>query len=183
MPTHIIGLVGRQGSGKGTVAKILQEKYGAVLFRFSAVLGDILDRVAVERSRENLIKISEALRNSFGEDVLAYAIEKDAASTDADIVVIDGIRRLEDIVALEPLEQFTLVSVHAPAELRFQRVQGRSEKPGESGVSFEDFLKVEETAPTEVTIPMVEDRAMITINNDGSLEQLQDQISTLMNDL
>ena len=183
MPKHIIGLVGRQGSGKGTVAKILQEKYGAVLFRFSAVLGDILDRVAVERTRENLIKISIALRQQFGEDVLAYAIEKDAATSDADIVVIDGIRRLEDIVALEPLEQFTLVSIEAPAETRHHRISQRSEKPGESSVSFEDFLKVENTAPTEITIPFVEERASITINNTGSLENLEDQISTLMTSL
>lgn len=183
MPTHIIGLVGRQGSGKGTVAKILQEKHGAVLFRFSAILGDILDRVAIEKTRENLIKISEALRDKFGEDVLAYAIEKDAATTEADLVVIDGIRRPEDITALEPLQQFVLVHVDAPAELRYQRILGRSEKPGESTVSYEDFLKVENTAPTEITIPSVEARANVTIDNSGTYAELVSRVDTLVANL
>jgi dephospho-CoA kinase len=152
MSRHIIGLVGRQGSGKGTAAKILAEKYGAQLFRFSAILGDVLDRVAVERTRDNMIKISEALRATFGEDVLAYAIEKDAINSTSDIVVIDGIRRIEDIAALEPLPQFKLVEISAPAKVRYDRMTHRGEKSGENEMTWDEFAE-QEQAPTELSIP------------------------------
>ena len=49
MKRLIIGLVGRKGSGKGTVAKILKEKYGASVYRFSDVLREILDLLFVEK--------------------------------------------------------------------------------------------------------------------------------------
>lgn len=180
MPKILIGLVGRQGSGKGTVAKILQETYGAKLYRFSAILGDILDRLNIERSRDNLIKISEAVRHEFGEDTLAYAIEHEVSASDADVVIIDGIRRPEDIVALEPLPYFKLVNVSVPAEVRFERMKHRGEKAGETHMTREEFLKVENEAPTEITIPLVEARATDTIDNSGTAEELGPKVDALM---
>lgn len=182
MPKLIIGLVGRQGSGKGTAAKILQEKYGASLFRFSAVLGDILDRLALERSRDNLIKLSETLRQTFGEDALSYAIEHEATNTQGEIAVVDGIRRIEDIAALEPLPAFRLVEISAPAKVRFERMKGRGEKTGESGMSWEEFTE-QEQAPTEVTIPSVAARAWKAIDNGGSSDELVAKIDAMMDEL
>ncbi|MBP9869558.1 AAA family ATPase [Patescibacteria group bacterium] len=182
MSRHIIGLVGRQGSGKGTAAKILAEKYGAQLFRFSAILGDVLDRVAVERTRDNMIKISEALRATFGEDVLAYAIEKDAINSTSDIVVIDGIRRIEDIAALEPLPQFKLVEISAPAKVRYDRMTHRGEKSGENEMTWDEFAE-QEQAPTELSIPSVAARAWKAIDNDGSAEELTVKIDAMMQEL
>jgi len=180
MPKLIIGLVGRQGSGKGTVAKILQETYSATLYRFSGILGDILDRISIPKSRDNFVKISEALRHAFGEDVLAYAVEKEITSSDAEIIVVDGIRRPEDIVALEPLPQFTLVNVSVPPKTRFERMKGRGEKAGETTMTWEDFLRVENTAPTEITIPLVEARAQTTIDNSGTEDDLRKKIEELV---
>lgn len=182
MPRIIIGLVGRQGSGKGAAANILQEKYGAKLYRFSAVLGDVLDRIAIDRTRDNLIKLSEALRKTFGEDVLAYAVEREAATSDADIVVVDGIRRIEDIIALEPLPQFKLVEIAAPAKTRFERMKGRGEKEGENRMTLEEFA-TQEQAPTEATIPLVAARAWKAVDNGDTREDLEHQIDAMMKEL
>jgi len=182
MPKFIIGLVGRQGSGKGTAAKILQERYGASLFRFSAVLGEILDCLAIERSRDNLIKLSETLRQSFGEDALSYAIEHQAVNSTSDVVVVDGIRRIEDISALEPLPIFKLIEISAPAKVRFDRMKGRGEKAGESGMSWEEFTE-QEQAPTEVTIPSVAARAWKAVDNGGSHDELVAKIDAAMDEL
>lgn len=178
----IIGLVGRQGSGKGTIAKLLQKEYGAKLFRFSAILGDVLSRIAVEKTRENLIALSEALRKTFGEDVLAYAIERDAATSDADVVVIDGIRRVEDIAALEPLPQFKLIFVDAPAKLRYERMRGRGEKPGEREMTWDTFLHDEHAGP-ELTIDDVAKRAAHRIDNSGTEEELEAKIREILRNI
>lgn len=182
MPQHIIGLVGLQGSGKGAAASMLKEKYGAVTFRFSAVLVDLLDRLSIEKTRDHMIAISEALRNSFGEDALSYAIAKDVLASTAPIVIVDGIRRIEDIAALEPLPIFHLIEIAAPAELRYERMKGRGEKIGESSMTWDEFL-VSEKASTEVSIALVASRAWKTIDNSGTPQELESQLVHILSDL
>lgn len=182
MPKLIIGLVGRQGSGKGTVAKILQERYGAEIFRFSAILNDILKRLALDQSRDNLIKLSESLRHTYGDDVLAYAIERDAATSSADVVVVDGIRRIGDVTALKPLPHFKLVEISALAQVRFDRMKGRGEKTGERGMSWEEFTE-QELAPTETSIPSVAAHAWKAIDNGGTTDNLIDTLDEMMAEL
>jgi dephospho-CoA kinase len=182
MPSLIIGLVGTPGSGKGTVAKILQQTYGATLFRFSTVLEDILKRLALEKTRANMIQLSEALRGSFGEDVLAHAIHHETLSATTDLVVIDGIRRIGDLTLLLPLTQFKLIAVSALPEIRYARMKQRGEKIGESEMSREKF-ESQERASTEITIPEAMKLAWKTIENTGTIEALEEQIATLMKEL
>jgi dephospho-CoA kinase len=182
MPKLIIGLVGLQGCGKGTAAELLQKEYGAAYYRFSAILGDILTRLSLEKTRDNFAMLSGKLREAFGEDSLSYAVEKQAATDEHDVVIIDGIRRLEDIVALEPLPQFKLVAITADAKLRFERMKGRGEKIGESDMTWEKFL-ADENLPTERTIPEVMERARITIPNEGTREAFETRVREMMKEL
>jgi dephospho-CoA kinase len=182
MPNHIIGLVGQSGCGKGTVADILINQYGAAYSRFSAVLGDILTRLHIERSRDNFIALSNALRTNFGEDVLSYAIEKDAVLSSSPLVVIDGIRRPEDIVALEPLPFFKLVSIEVPGEIRYERMKKRGEKSGEQHMTWQEFV-AQDHAPTEVTIPLVMERAWKKLDNSKTAVELEEQVKAMMKEL
>lgn len=179
MPAHIIGLVGRQGSGKGTVATYLVEKQNAVVFRFSAFLNSVLDLLAIPRSRTNLIKLSTCLRETFGEDALSYAVVKAATTSENPVIVVDGIRRIEDIAALEPLPNFTLIEISVPEEIRFARMKNRGEKAGESTMTWEKF-KADEEAPTEVTIPQVAKRATVHLDNTGTPEELIEQLKKFL---
>ena len=81
----ILGLVGPLASGKETVKKYLVEKYGAQDCRFSSILRDVLTRIAVPITRENIQKVSTVLRANFGESLLAQAIANDASKFNADI--------------------------------------------------------------------------------------------------
>ncbi len=179
MPKLLFGLVGLQGCGKGTLADILTQQYGAGYFRFSAVIGDILNRLAIEKTRENFIKASVALRESFGEDVFSYAIETAALAAPQEIVVIDGIRRPEDVVALEPLPHFHLIAIEANAELRYERMKKRGEKATEANLTWEQFLN-DEQAPTERGIPFVMNRAKYRLSNNGTREQFLQSAQALL---
>lgn len=182
MPKLIIGLVGQAGCGKGTAADLLRKEYGAGYIRFSGILGQILDILGIEKSRDSLIKVSNGLRGEFGEDILSYAVERAALNASEDIVVVDGIRRLEDIVALEPLPHFKLISIEVGEKLRFERMKKRGEKAGESDMTWEQFKK-EGRAPTEKTIPSVMKRAWKTIENEGSREDFEAAVRSTMNEL
>lgn len=182
MAKIILGLVGQAGCGKGTMADLLVKEYRASYFRFSNILGDVLKRLSLEKTRDNLIKISGALRQTFGEDILSYVLEKDAILAPEDIVVVDGIRRMEDIVALEPSPRFKLVAIDADPKLRFKRMKKRGEKAGESDMTWEQFL-AEEARETEMTIPSVMARAAITLPNNGTREEFETQVRGLMSEL
>lgn len=179
MPRLIFGLVGLQGCGKGTLADLLINKYGAGYFRFSAILSDILTRLAIEKNRDNFTKASVALRGAFGEDVFSYAVETAALQAKEDIVVIDGIRRPEDIVALEPLPHFHLISIEADAQLRFERMKQRGEKATESTMTWEKF-QADEVLPTEVTIPFVMSRAKYRLSNNGTREEFEQAAKAML---
>lgn len=179
MPKLLLGLVGLQGCGKGTFADLLRDRYGAGYFRFSAVISDILTRLAIEKNRDNYTKASVALRQAFGEDVFSYALETAALQAKEDIVVIDGIRRPEDIVALEPLPHFHLIAIDADAKIRFDRMKLRGEKATEANMTWEKFL-AEEHLPTEVTIPFVMDRATYRLSNNGSRAEFEQAAKALL---
>lgn len=182
MPKLIIGLVGQAGCGKGTAADLLREKYGAGYIRFSGILGQVLETLGIDKSRENFTKLSNGLRDAYGEDALSYAVEKIALAAPEDIVVIDGIRRPEDIVALEPLPHFKLLSIEVPAEIRFERMKKRGEKSSESQMTWEQFQK-EENFATEITIPLVMTRAWKAIPNAGSREEFETAVHAAMHEL
>jgi dephospho-CoA kinase len=178
-PSRIIGLTGQLGSGKGSVARYLAETYGAAIFKFSTYLSRVLDVMALEQSRDNLIRVSEALRGTFGEDALAHAIARDMTIVHAPMAVVDGLRRPEDLTFLKELPTFLLVAVNATPEIRFSRIRARGEKTDEDNLSWEQFQAHEQRSP-ELTIPQTMKLAAHTITNNGTEQELRDQIDALM---
>ncbi len=175
----ILGFVGRMASGKGTAAAYLKQKYGASTYRFSDPLHNILHRLHLENSRDNLVKISEHVRSAFGEDILAKTIVADAEKSITPLIVIDGIRRPADIVHLQKLPQFILIEIFADIRLRYERLVKRGEKIDDTTKTFEQFL-ADHQRSTEMTIPEVAKIAIERIDNNGSLEQLHEALDLLV---
>ena len=175
----IIGLTGQIACGKGVVKNFLIENYQANDYRFSSILRDVLKRLNIEESRVNIAKMSTLLRQGFSEDLLAQAMAKDVKNDPSTFIVIDGIRRMADIKFLKELDNFFLVSIEAEAEIRYQRVVERNENPGDDKKTWEDFL-VDERAETEQQIPETMGQANFTINNNGSWDELWQEIHNLV---
>lgn len=175
----IIGLTGQIACGKGVVKKFLIEKYNANDYRFSTILRDVLIRLNIEQSREHIQKISTLLRQTFGEDLLAKVMANDVKNDNHNFIVIDGIRRMADIKYLKEIPGFFLVSIEADQKIRHQRVIERNENPGDDKKTFEDFLN-DEKSETEQQIPETMSKANFIINNDGTWDELWEQIHQLV---
>jgi len=176
----VIGFVGLLASGKGTSAKYLEEKYSAGTYRFSTMLRDLCDRIYIDKSRDNLIKMSEIIRETFGENTMARVMARDASEADNNIVIVDGIRRMADIEYLSRLPNFVLAEIFAEPKTRYERLIKRGENPDDNTKTYEQFLE-DHKRSTEMSIPEVASHATEKIDNNGDLENLYSQLDDLIN--
>jgi len=107
----ILGLAGEMASGKGTIAKYATEKYNARTWRFSTMLRDVLDRLSLEQSRDNMQTLSTILRQNFGEELFARVMAEDVKKDTGEVIIIDGVRRFTDIENLKAMPGFHLVYI------------------------------------------------------------------------
>jgi dephospho-CoA kinase len=180
MKKLILGFAGEMVSGKGTSAKYYIEKHGAVTYRFSTILRDILRRIHIPEERVTMQRLSAYVRTEFGEDVLAKVLFEDAKNDTSELVIVDGIRRLEDVKYLRELPEFKLCYITAPMKIRYDRLVIRGENADDATKSFEDFQD-EHEAEAEREIVKLEAFADEVIDNAGSIEELHgtlDQILT-----
>jgi len=175
----IIGIVGQIASGKGTAAEYLKETYGASTYRFSTMLRDILSRIYIEHSRENLQDLSYILRQQFGEETLAKTMAHDVINDESSLVVVEGIRRPGDVAHLTKLPNFTLTEIFADMETRLERIKKRGENTDDTTKTLEEFKRDHEKE-AEQKITEIAAEAKTRIDNNGTLEDLHKQLDTLI---
>ena len=175
----IIGLVGELASGKGTASTYLKETYGASTHRFSTMMRDVADRLSISQTRENLQTISKLFRDAFGGDVFSHALVKEVMGDSSPIIVIDGIRRPEDVTHLKTLPGFLLVSITADMDTRYNRLILRGENEDDTSKTKEQF--VEDTKrEAEQKILEIAQAATHIVNNNGSRESLYTQLDDII---
>ncbi len=172
----IIGLTGRNASGKGEVARRLQD--GG--FRYLSLSDEIraeLKARGLEPSRENMIDEGRRLRKTFGEGVLARRCLRRV--TPFENYVVDSIRNPAEVEVLRLLKNFYLVRVDAPVELRYERLKKRA-RPGDSQ-TFEQFKQDEERElasddPAAQQLIATGEMADFVIVNDADIETLKQKV-------
>lgn len=171
-----IGLAGQMLSGKGTAAKFFVEKFDAQHFNYSAnVLNPILMLLDLPFTRQNQQDLGKLLREQFGKDVLSNSLLDRVKEAKKNVVVIEGIRTEEEADAFRQLGDFILVFIDADIHKRFERLQGRSERAGESEQTFEEFQSKHDHQ-AEANIAELKNHADYVVKNDGTLEEFEDQL-------
>ncbi len=173
-----VGLVGRIAAGKSVISQHLVENYGADYFMFSQVLIDVLQRLNLPPTRENLQGLGMSLRKTLGQDVIVNALKHDLEEKDSKVAVIDGIRYENEVEMLRGFKKSVLIHVVAPSEVRYQRCRERGEK-GEHDITYEEFLEAEEKE-TERYIDELGREADHTLKNTGSIEELINEVDEIM---
>ena len=175
--TRIIGLTGTNGAGKGEVAAYLIGK-GYTYFSLSDLVREELRKKEKEVTRSNLIKMGTELREKFGPDILAKRIMKKVKHR----AVIDSIRNPSEVKYPRKHEDFILLAIDAPVELRYERAIKRGRI--ESASTLEEFIEKEEEEMTDyekgqqlLNCMKMADHTLI---NDGSLEDLHKKLEELL---
>ena len=175
----IIGLTGRNAAGKGAAAKFLESK-GFYYYSLSDVIREEIRKAGLELTRERLIETGRELRDTRGLDVLAREILN--RIEDDRNYVVDSFRHPAEVETFREQPGFRLIVVEAAPEIRFKRIKqrGREDDP----VTFEEFQSVEEQEIANQEdkgqqLKACEQLADFRVTNDGSLEELQEQVAVL----
>src|SRR3989344_8860023 len=125
----ILGLTGKNASGKGEVANYLKSK-GFIYYSLSDVIREVATKRNLEHSRDNLIRLGNELRKNFGPNYLAQQInnkiKNQLKNNSKQNFAIDSIRSPFEAKELMRNKGFVLVGIDAPIELRFQRLLERN---------------------------------------------------------
>ena len=134
----IIGLTGRNGSGKGEAVRFLQYK-SFYPYSLSDVIREEVRMRGMEITRERLIEVGTELRSQGGTAVLAQRILKKLEGDKN--YVIDSFRHPDEVQALRVRSDFHLIFIEASPEVRFKRVVDRGRE--KDATTVEEFLEIE----------------------------------------
>ncbi len=176
----LIGLTGKNGSGKGVAADFLKDR-GFHYLSLSDVVRDEAKKRKKPVTRENLIAIGNDLRQKYGAGVLA---KRTLEKIDVDKhYVIDSIRHPEEVRELRAKNGFVLVQVAASPKIRFQRIKkrGREKDP----ITFSEFQRLENVeGKSKVGSDQQLDRTLEladhTVQNSGTVSEFHDKIAKLV---
>ncbi len=172
----IIALVAESGAGKGLFIQIVKKYYPnkrIEVVRFSDVLRDMLDILGKEKSRNNIDMLVTALREAFDDEgILSHAIEKRLKKCDADIVILDGLRKIKEILLVHACGGI-LIFIAADQKIRYKRRKQSAEKPDEIDMSWEQFVLQGNAAPEKEICTIGQTLADMTIENNGSIEEFE----------
>lgn len=176
----IIGLTGKNGSGKGEVAKLLTER-GFEYRSLSDVLREEAVRLKKSVTRENLISIGNQLRQTYGAGILG---KKVAAGLQVDRhYVVDSIRHPSEVEELRVKDGFVLIQVAASPKARFERIKKRARE--NDSRTYRQFFAVEKKEAqsgisSDQQLDATLELADYTIQNNGTIERLHAKVKQLV---
>ena len=178
----LVGLTGRNASGKSTFVEWFSAK-GLRSVSCSDSIRAWLAEQGIESTREALIEGGRELRRQGGGGVLAEMLLDILSGDDA---VVDSIRTPAEVQALRKRGDFFLIEVRADEDSRWERMnlRGRAGDPVDKQV----FLKQEESEASSKdeagqALDATAELADITIDNDGTLEELEMKLEEVWSDL
>jgi dephospho-CoA kinase len=169
----ILGITGHAVAGKDTVSEYLVKKHG---FQFVSTGDLVREEVKLrglgEPTRDLLIKVGTEMRTAEGPDVLIKRGLKRYA--DAKRIVFGGVRALPESRYIQE-QGGKIISIQAPAELRFKRSQLRGRKG--DGETFAEFMAKEKIEGDNKNLSAQNINGVIaeadfTIDNSGTFEEL-----------
>jgi dephospho-CoA kinase len=175
---RVVGTVGLPGSGKGEAAAVAERAGIPVV-----TMGDVVRAETEARGLppEDHGEVARALREANGPDAIARRSLPMIEShlEEHGTVIVDGLRSGVEVDCFEEVfgDDFTLVSIEAPFEVRAARLADRGRD-----LTDEDRDALLEREQRELDFGMDEAmaRADVVVDNTGSLEAFRERIRTVL---
>jgi dephospho-CoA kinase len=175
----IIGTVGLPGSGKGEAARVASEHDVPVV-----TMGDVIRQACRDRGLDPADHHGAVASRLREEDGPAAIAERSlppirAAREEHDVVLVDGLRSGVELDTFRAAfgDEFTLVSIEAPFEVRAGRLADRGRDASDADL---DALRARDERELGFGMDDAMDRADVTIDNTDSLDAFREQIEALL---
>lgn len=175
---YVIGIVGGPGTGKDTIAKLLPEvlNESVEILSFSRlIIAEYCTPLGIEPTHTNLQFIGNAIRPAWIHERIYQIIEKSTAK----YFVIPSIRREEDFLFVRSFPKHLLIAIEADPKTAYARMKLRNEKPGEDRLTWEEY-QVLCDALIDQEVPKLRKQADVTIDNNGTVEDLQQKLKDVL---
>jgi dephospho-CoA kinase len=178
----IIAFTGMPASGKSEAVQLAKDK-GIPVIRMGDLVWEETKRQGKPLNDKNVGSVANSMRKKHGMDIWAKrTVEKIHSLKKSLLLVIDGVRNMEEIEYFKKdlgLD-FFVIAIDAPDELRRKRAIARGRTD-----DSKDLKDLEERDKREIRwgLQKVIADADIIILNNGSLDQFQKQVLTVLNNL
>lgn len=174
----IIAFVGMPASGKSEASRIAAEMGIPVI-----IMGDVIRKEVLKRGLEpndsNTGMVATDLRKYEGMDAVAKRCISQIREIGSELIVVDGVRGIAEVECFrkEFGKGFILISIYAPIEVRFSRVQKRGRSDDMN--SIEGLRQRDER---ELSWGMGEaiDASNIEIENNFTLETFRKDVAEVL---
>jgi len=170
----IVGVAGRMGSGKTTIARRLQREFGFQYLRYSEVLADWFQADPNDKLRLQDVGGGVMFAPEGQLELNRRLIARIEPRRD---VVVDGLRHRVDHESLQAEfgDRFSLIFVDTPEEVRFRRLVDRFQ-------SREEFLEAD-SRPVESHIDSLRSFASVILSGALAPERTMGSLDSLILDL
>ncbi len=176
----VIAFVGMPGAGKTEASNVAQGMGIPVV-----VMGDVLREEVKDRglapTDENTGGVANQLRKEEGMDAIAMrCIPKiKAYEGKSGVVVVDGIRGIAEVEAFKKAfdDNFTLVKIDAPFELRLDRLKGRGRSDDVGSV---EWLRQRDERELSWGMGEAMDVADMSATNLNPIQKFKDEIRSIL---
>jgi dephospho-CoA kinase len=181
----IIGITGTNGSGKEEVAKLIVHRKNFIHLSVREFLRREVARRGFKSDRGAMREVANVLRHIYGPGYIVTQLYEIAQIMGKD-AVIESIRNPGEIDALETKGTVCIIAVDADPQIRYERIRKRQSDTDQ--VSFENFLREEEIEMTgddlnHQNVRACMERVTFTIENNGTLGELETAVDRVMNSL
>ena len=178
----IIGITGTDGAGKGAAVNYLLRAHGFIHYSSREEIEYEIRSRGLTPDRQTLRLVANDLRATEGRDVLVTRALERIQNDGVIDAVIESIRALAEAETLQQAGGI-LLAVDAEPKERYRRISGR--KSATDMVSYEEFLAQEQIEmndpdPNGMQKAAVMEQADYTIQNNGSLRELQEQLDAFL---
>ena len=176
----IVLVAGMPGSGKSVVSRVARSM-GLPVYVMGDVVREEAARRGIEPTPSNLNMLARRLREEHGPTVIAERVaEKLRRGNPDSIVVVDGVRSLDEVEVFRKLGETVIVAVHASPKTRFERLRRRG-RPGDPQ-TWEEFRQRDLTE-LGFGLGNVIALADYMLVNEGELREFEEQARRLLEKL
>lgn len=178
---RVIGVIGKNGSGKDEVLKYLKQKHNVPFLSTGDMVRELAAREGRPSDRTTLQEISDSCFRRYGQGCFVRMVAERIKKEGWPVAGISGVRSPHDVQLLREIlgRSFVLIEVSVTdPRVRFERMQRRGAERDTH--SYERFLEQDEGEERVFHVGEAARMADYLVSNDGELADLHRAVEDLI---